>query len=284
MSDTSFGGPYPHLQHHQHPQGLGTAPGTTGGGALPGDTTSMDGAMGHMYPSAPLNVHHQHPPHPQQHLMHQPPQLHPAPPLPHPHPRPHHHQQAGPSVSLSPIARTGALGAMQHHPAVSTSSSPPFRNVFQRLAPPGEPSRDPRLLAYDSLPPQTKPATAVPLVSALPPPAAPAQSASPIKEAQNGSPSSASASASAGASAAAKVDSKKRTSKACETCRVRRTKCISSSGSLPCDPCKTLGVADDCIVRVKARPNRYVILSTNFSCVCLPGSRNVNGSVLYLGH
>jgi hypothetical protein len=46
---------------------------------------------------------------------------------------------------------------------------------------------------------------------------------------------------------------KRRTSKACENCRVRRTKC---SGGKPCSACLELGLGVSCEVRAKARPNR----------------------------
>jgi hypothetical protein len=45
----------------------------------------------------------------------------------------------------------------------------------------------------------------------------------------------------------------KRSSKACESCRVRRTRC---SGTVPCDACIANGIATTCQVRIKARPQR----------------------------
>ena len=45
----------------------------------------------------------------------------------------------------------------------------------------------------------------------------------------------------------------KRTSKACEFCRVRKRKC---DGSRPCSHCVRLGKAHECKIRLKARPNR----------------------------
>ena len=47
---------------------------------------------------------------------------------------------------------------------------------------------------------------------------------------------------------------RKHTSKACEHCRKRRTKCI---GGIPCDACKNASLEQECQVRTKARPQRY---------------------------
>lgn len=52
----------------------------------------------------------------------------------------------------------------------------------------------------------------------------------------------------------------KRASKACENCRIRRTKC---TGGQPCRACLDLGIQGSCMVRAKARPNRCVL---NPSC------------------
>lgn len=46
---------------------------------------------------------------------------------------------------------------------------------------------------------------------------------------------------------------RKRTSKACENCRIRRTKC---TGGTPCAACSELGLQSSCLVRQKARPKR----------------------------
>ena len=45
----------------------------------------------------------------------------------------------------------------------------------------------------------------------------------------------------------------KRRSKACESCRVRRTKC---SGEVPCTACVSNGISATCQIRAKARPSR----------------------------
>jgi len=45
------------------------------------------------------------------------------------------------------------------------------------------------------------------------------------------------------------------TSRACEHCRKRRTKC---SGGIPCDACKKASIEGECQVRTKARPQRSV--------------------------
>lgn len=46
-----------------------------------------------------------------------------------------------------------------------------------------------------------------------------------------------------------------RANKACENCRLRKTRC---SGITPCEPCKSAGIEGQCFVRNKARPNRLV--------------------------
>jgi len=48
---------------------------------------------------------------------------------------------------------------------------------------------------------------------------------------------------------------RKRTSKACENCRLRRVKC---TGDIPCRACLESSITESCHVRVKARPKRYV--------------------------
>lgn len=48
---------------------------------------------------------------------------------------------------------------------------------------------------------------------------------------------------------------RKRTSKACENCRLRRVKC---TGDIPCTACLESSITESCHVRVKARPKRYV--------------------------
>jgi len=48
---------------------------------------------------------------------------------------------------------------------------------------------------------------------------------------------------------------RKRTSKACENCRLRRVKC---TGDIPCRACLESSISESCHVRVKARPKRYV--------------------------
>ncbi|KAL1410483.1 hypothetical protein Q8F55_004496 [Vanrija albida] len=45
----------------------------------------------------------------------------------------------------------------------------------------------------------------------------------------------------------------KRSSKACETCRVRRIRCV---GPPPCEACREAGLGHQCTVRLKARPKR----------------------------
>jgi hypothetical protein len=47
---------------------------------------------------------------------------------------------------------------------------------------------------------------------------------------------------------------RKHTSKACEHCRKRRTKCV---GGIPCEACKKASLEGVCEVRTKARPQRY---------------------------
>lgn len=178
---------------------------------------------------------------------------------------------------------------MHPRPAMHTAS-PPFRHVFARLAPPGQIALDSshtstRPPAPASAPTSSESATIVPRNTAPRAASAKVNNASPLKKASSVASSSSSAiDARAQISAQAQgktqseaeaqsqsqnpaqgaddgppdglADPKKRASKACETCRVRRTKCV---GGRPCDPCKALGVADDCIVRVKARPNRCVL-------------------------
>ncbi|BEJ13893.1 hypothetical protein CspHIS471_0310670 [Cutaneotrichosporon sp. HIS471] len=46
---------------------------------------------------------------------------------------------------------------------------------------------------------------------------------------------------------------RRRSSKACEHCRAKRTRC---SGTSPCEACVALGLGDGCYVRDKARPRR----------------------------
>jgi len=46
---------------------------------------------------------------------------------------------------------------------------------------------------------------------------------------------------------------RKRTSKACENCRLRRVKC---TGDIPCRACLESSITESCHVRVKARPKR----------------------------
>ena len=53
-----------------------------------------------------------------------------------------------------------------------------------------------------------------------------------------------------------------RANKACENCRLRKTRC---SGVTPCEPCKNAGIEGQCFVRNKARPNRLVPFSQLFS-------------------
>ncbi|AFR98228.2 hypothetical protein C343_06203 [Cryptococcus neoformans C23] len=45
----------------------------------------------------------------------------------------------------------------------------------------------------------------------------------------------------------------RRSSKACESCRIRRVRC---SGVVPCEPCRERGMGNSCEVRQKARPRR----------------------------
>ncbi|KIR99758.1 hypothetical protein L804_02390 [Cryptococcus deuterogattii 2001/935-1] len=45
----------------------------------------------------------------------------------------------------------------------------------------------------------------------------------------------------------------RRSSKACESCRIRRVRC---SGVVPCEPCRERGMVESCEVRQKARPKR----------------------------
>lgn len=81
---------------------------------------------------------------------------------------------------------------------------------------------------------------------------------------------------------------RQRTAKACESCRNRRVKC---SGEIPCRNCKETGIAEQCIVRVKARPNRLVEISfegnnaerqtchfTESEKLCLGSARTANWS------
>lgn len=51
------------------------------------------------------------------------------------------------------------------------------------------------------------------------------------------------------------ITPRKRTSKACENCRLRRVKC---TGDIPCKACLESSITESCHVRVKARPKRYV--------------------------
>lgn len=46
---------------------------------------------------------------------------------------------------------------------------------------------------------------------------------------------------------------RKRSSKACERCRHRRSRCV---GGFPCDACQRVGLRAECVVRDKARPGR----------------------------
>lgn len=52
-----------------------------------------------------------------------------------------------------------------------------------------------------------------------------------------------------------KTSTRLRTYKACENCRLRKIKC---TGDTPCRSCIASGIPDRCIVRAKAKPNRYV--------------------------
>lgn len=61
--------------------------------------------------------------------------------------------------------------------------------------------------------------------------------------------------AGAGPSGSGGTTNRRRISKACENCRVRRTKC---SGSIPCSACTDNALEGSCYVREKARPNRWV--------------------------